>query len=66
MKNPLFKNPKDPLSPREEAELTQELADAYRQNEISEKQAAFKRIVENVKQRISKEDTKHNSKLKNQ
>jgi len=60
MKNPLFKNPQDPLSPREEAEITQELADAYRQNEISEKQAAFKRIVENVKQRILKEN-KHNS-----
>jgi hypothetical protein len=59
MKNPLFKNPQDPLSPREEAEITQELAEAYRQNEISEKQAAFKRIVENVKhqlQRISKEN----------
>ena len=60
MKNPLFKNPQDPLSPREEAEITQELADAYRQNEISEKQAAFKRIVENVKQTILKEN-KHNS-----
>ena len=53
MKNPLFKNPQDPLSPREEAEITQELADAYRQNEISEKQAAFKRIVEKVKATMS-------------
>ena len=61
MKNPLFKNPQDPLSPREEAEITQELADAYRQNEISEKQAAFKRIAEIVKQRILKENAKHNS-----
>ena len=54
MKNPLFKNPKDPLSPREEAELTQELAEAHRQNEISEKQAAFKRIVEKVRLTMSK------------
>ena len=54
MKHPLFKNPQDPLSPREEAEITQELADAYRQNEISEKQAAFKRIVEKVRSTMSK------------
>ena len=60
MKNPLFKNPQDPLSPREEEEITEELANAYRQNEISEKQPEFRRIVEKVKhqlQTISKENT---------
>lgn len=55
MKHPLFKPTEEPLSPREEAEITQELAEAYRQNEISEKQAAFKRIAENVGKRISEE-----------
>jgi len=55
MKHPLFKPSQDPLSPREEAEITQELADAYRQNEMSEKQPEFRRIVENVKNRILKE-----------
>jgi len=55
MKNPLFKPPQDPLTPREEAEITRELAEAYRQNEISEKQPEFRRIVENVKKRILKE-----------
>ena len=55
MKNPLFKHPQDQLTPGEEAEITRELADAYRQNEISEKQPEFRRIVENVKKRILKE-----------
>lgn len=55
MKNPLFKHPEEKLSPREEEEITQELADAYRQNEIGEKQPEFRRIVENVKQRILEE-----------
>ncbi len=54
MKNPLFKPTEDPLSSREEAEITQELAEAYRQNEISEKQATFKRIVEKVRSTMSK------------
>ena len=55
MNNPLFKPPQDPLSAAEEAEITQELAEAYRQNEASEKQPEFQRIVENVKNRILKE-----------
>ncbi len=54
MKNPLFKNPDEKLSPREEAEITQELAAAYRQNEIVEKQPEFRRIVKNVEKRIMK------------
>ncbi|MEI6337963.1 MAG: hypothetical protein WCQ57_05185 [Verrucomicrobiota bacterium] len=53
MKNPLFKRPEEKLSPREEAEITQELADAYRQNEIGEKQPEFRRIVEKVKSTMS-------------
>ena len=56
MKNPLFKRPEEKLSPSEEAEITQELADAYRQNEISEKRPEFRRIVENVEKRILKEN----------
>jgi len=55
MKNPLFKPPQDKLTPGEEAEITRELATAYRQNEISEKQPEFRRIVENVKNRILKD-----------
>lgn len=55
MKNPLFKRPQDQLTPSEEAEITRELADAYRQNETTEKQPEFRRIVENVKKRILKE-----------
>ena len=49
MKNPLFKRPEEKLSPSEEADITQELADAYRQNEIGEKQPEFRRIVEKVR-----------------
>ena len=56
MKNPLFKRPEEKLSPSEDAEITQELADAYRQNEISEKRPEFRRIVENVEKRILKEN----------
>lgn len=55
MKNPLFKHPEEKLSPSEEADITQELAEAYRQNEIGEKQPEFRRIVENVEKRILKE-----------
>ena len=55
MNNPLFKPPEDPLTPGEEAEIIQELAEAYRQNENCTKQPEFQRIVENVKSRISKE-----------
>ncbi|MEI6492523.1 MAG: hypothetical protein WCO94_08240 [Verrucomicrobiota bacterium] len=58
MKNPLFKPPHDPLSAREEAEITQELAEAYRQNEADEKKPAFKRIVEKVGLTLS--TNKHN------
>ena len=58
MKNPLFKHPEEKLSAREEAEITQELANAYRQNEIGEQQPEFRRIVANVKQRIMKEENK--------
>ena len=54
MKHPLFKPLQDPLSPREEAEITQELANAYRQNEISEKEPVFKRIVEKVRHQLLK------------
>lgn len=53
MKNPLFKHPEEKLSPREEEEITQELAEAYRQNEIGEKRLQFRRIVENVEKRIN-------------
>ena len=60
MKNPLFKNPQDPLSPREEAEITQELADAYRQNEIGEKRPEFRRIVENVEKQLLQINAKDN------
>lgn len=55
MKNPLFKRPEEKLSPREEEEITQELADAYRQNELGEKQPEFRRIVEKVGEQILKE-----------
>ncbi len=48
MKNPLFKSPEETLSPNEEAEITQELAEAYRQAEIDEQKPEFRRIVENV------------------
>ena len=58
MKHPLFKPTEDPLSPREEAEITQELADAYRQNEASEKQPEFRRIAENVRKQIQQENKK--------
>ena len=61
MKHPLFKPTEEPLSPREEAEITQELAEAYRQNEINEKQAAFKRIVENVKYQLQKKSMRGNT-----
>ena len=54
MKNPLFKRPEEKLSPSEEAEITQELADAYRQNEASEKRPEFRRIVEKVRSTMSK------------
>jgi len=60
MKNPLFKPPQDPLSPREEAEITQELAEACRQNEISEKQPGFRRIAENVKHQLQKTSKENN------
>jgi len=55
MKNPLFKRPEEKLTPREEAEITNELAAAYRQNELAEKRPEFRRIVENVEKRILKE-----------
>jgi len=55
MKHPLFKSPADKLSPSEEAAITKELANAYRQNETHEKQPEFKRLVENVGKRISGE-----------
>jgi hypothetical protein len=55
MKNPLFKSLEEPLSPREEEEITKELSEAYRQTEHGEKQPEFRRIVEKVKERISKE-----------
>ncbi len=55
MTNPLFKSLEEPLSPREEEEITRELAEAYRQTEIGEKQPEFQRIVESVKMRISEE-----------
>ena len=55
MNNPLFKPPQDPLSPSEEAEITHELAEAYRQHEVNEKHPEFKRIAENVKNRILKD-----------
>ena len=58
MNNPLFKPPQDPLSPSEEAEITRELAEAYRQHEISEKQPEYLRIAENIKNRILKENLK--------
>jgi hypothetical protein len=53
MKNPLFKHPQEKLSPGEEAEITHELAKAYRHHEISEKRPEFRRIVENVEKRMS-------------
>ena len=58
MKNPLFKHPEENLSPSEEAEITQELAEAYRQNELGEKLPEFRRIVENVEKRILKDKNK--------
>ena len=58
MKNPLFKRPEEKLSPREEAEITHELAKAYRHHEISEKRPEFRRIVENVEKRICEENKK--------
>ena len=58
MKNPLFKRPEEKLSAREEEEITQELADAYRQNELGEKRQEFRRIVENVEKRIKQENNK--------
>ena len=58
MKHPLFKPPKNQLTPSEETKITQELAAAYRQHEISEKQPEFRRIVENVKNRLLKENYK--------
>jgi len=58
MKNPLFKRPEEKLSAREEEEITQELADAYRQNELGEKRPEFRRIVENVEKRIKQENNK--------
>lgn len=59
MKNPLFKNPEEKLSPQEEEEITQELALAYQQNELSEKQPQFRRIVENVGKRILEKTNEH-------
>jgi hypothetical protein len=56
MSNPLFKRPDEPLSPLEEAEITKELAEAYRLNENCEKQPEFKRIAENIKNQIQKEN----------
>ena len=53
MNNHLFKPPQDPLSPSEEAEITKELAGAYHQHEISEKQPEFRRISEKVKSDIA-------------
>ena len=53
MNNHLFKPPQDPLSPSEEAEITKELAGAYHQHEISEKQPEFRRIAEKVKSDIA-------------
>ena len=58
MKNPLFKHPAEKLSPHEEAEITQELAAAYRQHELGEKRPEFRRIVEKVEEQIFKEKTK--------
>jgi len=52
MKNPLFKPTEEKLSPREEAEITQELAAAYRQHELGEKRPEFRRIVENVEKQL--------------
>ena len=60
MKNPLFKKTEEQLTPREEAEITQELAEAYRQNEISEKQPGFQRIAENVKHQLQKTSKENN------
>ena len=59
MKNPLFKHPEENLSLREEAEITQELAEAYRQHELGEKRPEFRRIVEKVEEQILKEKQSH-------
>lgn len=58
MNNPLFKPPQDPLSPGEEAEITQELAEAYRQHEISENHPEYLRLLQNIQKRIQKENNK--------
>ena len=55
MNHPLFKKTEENLSPQEEADITQELANAYRQNELGEKGAEFQRLAEKVRQRISQE-----------
>jgi len=56
MNNPLFKRPDEPLSPLEDAEITKELAEAYRLNENCEKQPEFQRIAENIQNQIKKEN----------
>ena len=48
MKHPLFKAPADALSHQEETAITQELADAYRQNELGEKRPEFHRIAQTI------------------
>ena len=58
MKHPLFKKPDEKLSPQEEVELTQELARAYRQNELGENQPEFKRIAKNIEERIRLKGTR--------
>jgi hypothetical protein len=61
MITPLFKHPEKKLSPREEAEIIQELANAYRQNEIGGNQPALLRIVENVEKRFFKKSVNERS-----
>jgi len=56
MNNPRFKRPDEPLSPLEDAEITKELAEAYRLNENCEKQPEFQRIAENIQNQIKKEN----------
>ena len=55
MKHPLFNQPEANLSPQEEVEITNELANAYRQNELGGKRPEFQRIANNIQKQFLNE-----------
>jgi hypothetical protein len=53
MKDSLFKNPQDPVTPEDESDMTRRLAEAYQKQEEAGKSPQFQRILERVAANLS-------------